>query len=112
MSSASYILFGVAVVILALMAWVSFGSKKKKWFKVYLANNDVMLLYRDLGERWWRTSDRYMRFKDEYGREVTFPSNAHWILMWESVADDKVETVKEEIRKMKEAQRLEMMVAK
>jgi hypothetical protein len=108
----SYLLIAIGVVIVGLMLWVSFGSKKKKWFKVYLANNDVMLLYRDFNERVWRTSDRYMRFKDEYGREVTFPSNAHWILMWESVADDKVAEEKENIRKMKEAQRLEMMVAK
>ena len=106
------ILIVLGAMILGLIVWVSLGSKKRKWFKVYLANNDVMLLYRDWNERMWRTSDRYMRFKDEYGVEVTFPSNAHWILMWEAVPDDKVADVKEEIRRMKMAQRLDEVTAK
>ena len=93
------IVLGVAVVFLA--GWLIFGSKKRAWYKVYLANNDVMLLYRDLNER-WRTSDRYMRFKNELGDEVTFPSSAHWILFWESIPEGGLEVAKDEIKRIKE----------
>lgn len=92
----------IAIFIVGMIAWLYFGSKKKRWYKVYLANNDVLLLCRDLNERWWRTSDRYMRFKDEYNREITFPANAHWILMWEEVPDNELDVAKEEIKRMKE----------
>lgn len=89
-----YILLGVVVVVLI---WVTFGSSKVKWFKVYLANNDVLLLKRDMKERFWRTSDRYMRFKDERNREITFPSNAHWVLMWEEIPNNELNIVRAEI---------------
>ena len=99
MQYVGYILIGL-IVLLAL--WITFSSRKKKWYKVHLASGDVMLLQRDLRERWWRTSERYMRFMDEYGKEVTFPSGAHWILMWVEVPDGEVEITKEEIKRMKE----------
>jgi hypothetical protein len=71
---------------------------------VYLANSDVMLLYRDLNERWWRTSERYMRFKKESGEEITFPSNAHWILMWESIPEGGLDTAKSKVQRIKQSQ--------
>lgn len=92
----------LGLLIVAIAAWIMFESRKRKWYKVYMANNDVRLLYRDFKERWWRTSDRYMRFKDEYGKEITFPANAHWILMWEEVYPEEITAVKDEIRRMKE----------
>jgi len=90
------------VLIVALGAIVIMGSRKRKWYKVYLANDEVRLLYRDLNERWWRTSDRYMRFKDENGNEVTFPSGAHWVIMWEEVIKEDLEKVREDIAREKE----------
>lgn len=90
----------VAIVVVAI--WVTIGSRKKRWYKVFLANNEVMLLYRDLNERWWRTSDRYMRFKDEFGREVTFPAEAHWIIRMEEVPDAEVSAVREQLYQMRE----------
>ena len=68
---------------------------------MYLANNDIMLLQRDLKERWWRTSDRYMRFVDEFGREYTFPANAHWILFWVEVLEGQLEEAKLELQQEK-----------
>lgn len=100
MNLIGWILIGI---ILLIGVWIIFQSRKRKWYKVYLANNDVLLLYRDIKERWWRTSDRYMRFKDEFGREITFPSNAHWVLMWEEVDPDEVEIVRSQIQEMKTA---------
>jgi hypothetical protein len=99
MDYVGWVIIGIIGVILL---WISFGSRKKKWYKVYLANNDVMLLQRNLKERWWRTSDRYLRFVDEFGKEWTFPSNAHWILMWVEVPDKEISIVKEEIKRIKE----------
>ncbi len=97
------IIIGIVLVLLiaVLGVWVMAGSKRVRWYKVYLANNDVLLLRRDLNERFWRTSDRYMRFKDEFGKEITFPSNAHWVLMWQEVPKNEIEIVKQEIRNMK-----------
>ncbi len=92
----------MAVMIVAVGTWIIIGSKRRRWYKVYLANNEILLLYRDFKERWWRTSDRYMRFKDEHGREVTFPSNAHWVLMWEDVRKDEIDVVRDELRRRKE----------
>jgi hypothetical protein len=97
--SMDYIGYAIVGVMVILLIWVTFGSSKVKWFKVYLANNDVLLLKRDLRERWWRTSDRYMRFKNENNREITFPSNAHWVLMWEEVPIAELELIKDEILK-------------
>jgi hypothetical protein len=90
----------IAVLILFLIVWVVAGSRKRTWYKVYMANNEVKLLSRGLNERWYRTSDRYMRFKDEYGKEVTFPSNAHWVLYWEQVLDGDLSSVREEVNKL------------
>ena len=90
-----WVILGLLII---LGVWLYLGSKKKRWYKVYLANNDILLLSRDLTERWWRTSNRYMRFKNEFGKEFTFPAEAHWILYWEEVPDMEVGKVKEEIR--------------
>lgn len=99
MDAIGWVLIGLGA---ALFMWLVAIPQKKKWYKVYLANNDVLLLQRDSGAR-WRTSDRYMRFRDERGHEITFPSGAHWILMWEEVKDNELELVKQEIRKIKES---------
>ena len=93
----------LAVLVLSLIIWVITGSKKKIWYKVYMANNDVMLLYRDLNERWWRTSDRYMRFKTEQGVEITFPSNAHWVLFWEAIPEGTLDVAREEVKRAKDS---------
>lgn len=104
MEYVGYILIGL-IVILGL--WITLSSRKKRWYKVYRAREDeygmnLVLLYRDIRERWWRTSDRYMRFKDEQGREVTFPDSAHWALWWIEVLPEELDVVRDEIRRMKE----------
>ena len=74
----------------------------KKWYKVYLANNDVMLVYRTWKERWLSNS-KYPKFRrDDNNRLVTFPSEARWALMWEQIPEDEVPAVREEIRRMLE----------
>ena len=94
-----YIIIGL---IVALALWITFGSRRKKWYKVYTADNKIMLLQRDIKERWWRTSDRYMRFMDEWGKEWTFPSNAHWVLYWVEVPENELETVRDEIMRIRQ----------
>ena len=92
----------LGLLILGVAIWIIVGSKKRTWYKVYLANNEVLLLYRDFKERWWRTSDRYMRFKNEQNKEITFPSGAHWVLMMEEVGVEELDVVRDELRRMKE----------
>jgi len=75
---------------------------KKKYYKVYLANNDIILAYRTWRER-WLSNDKYPKFRrDDNNRLVTFPAEAHWALFWELVPEDEVPAVREEIRRMKE----------
>ena len=93
----------ILIGFIALLGlWVIIGSRKKRCYLVYLANNDILLLWRDLNERWWRTNDRYLRFKNEEGKEITFPSNAHWVLMWEEVPNNEISLAREKIQNMKE----------
>lgn len=94
-----YFILG-SIVILAI--WVTLGSRKKTWYKVYLANNDVMLLCRDMNNRWWRSNGTYLRFTTEQGVEITFPANAHWILMMEEVPIDQLDVARADIRRIKE----------
>ena len=95
------IIAGCLIAIVAI--WIIVGSKKRKWYKVLVANNEILLLYRDINERLWRTSDRYMRFKNEQNKEITFPSNAHWVLMWEEIPMSEISLVREEINRRKVA---------
>ena len=73
----------------------------RKWYKVYLANNDVRLMSRGWGER-WRSNDKCIRFRDDNGHEVTFPAAAHWVLFWEHIAEDEVSLVRTELTVMRE----------
>lgn len=73
----------------------------KKWYKVYLANNDVRLMSRSWGER-WRSSDKYPRFRDDNEHEVTFPEAAHWVMFWECISKDEVTQVREDLARMRE----------
>jgi hypothetical protein len=95
----SYIGYALLAAVVGMLVWVTVGSSKKTWYKVYLANGDILLLQRDLKERWWRTSDRYMRFKDERGREITFYSGGHWVLMTEEVPNSELGIVKDELQR-------------
>ena len=91
----------IAAMLVVLVVYSSLSTGKKKWYKVFLTNNDVMLLYRDFSERWWRTNDRYLRFKNEEGKEVSFLDDGRWILFMEEAKDLAV--AREEIKKIKEA---------
>lgn len=97
-------LMGILLILFIIIIgiWIIVESRKKTWYKVYQADNNVRLLYRDFNSRMWRTSDRYMRFKDEWGHEVTYPSGAHWVIMWEEIKPEELEVAKDEIRRMKE----------
>jgi hypothetical protein len=100
----TYIFYVIFILIVGLAIWVSVGSKKRRWYLVYLANNDVLLLNRDLNERWWRSNGTYLRFKNELGDEVTFLSQGHWIIKMVSVPDNQLEIAREQVKKIKENQ--------
>jgi len=104
MSNSVLFYVGLGVIVL-IFIWVTFSSKKKRWYKVYLANNDVLLLCRDLSERWWRSNGSYLRFKDELGNEVTFPLIGHnWILKMVSVKDTELDIARAEVKRIAENQ--------
>jgi len=88
-------------VIIGLVAiWMVINQKKRRWYKVYTADNNCYLLYRDWNERMWRSNSYYLRFKDESNHEYTFPAQGHWVLMMVSVDDDKLDVARQEIENM------------
>lgn len=91
---ALWIALGVFLCSVAGAFMVS--RRKKVWYRVYLANNDVRLMYRSWRER-WQSSDKYARFRDDKGYEVTFPAEAHWVLMFERIPNGEVDAVRAEL---------------
>jgi hypothetical protein len=80
-----------------------FIRRKRRWYKINLASNDVIFAYRTSRER-WMSNDKYPKFRlDDNGHLITFPSEAHWILMWEQIPDAEVNMVRQQIREAREA---------
>lgn len=100
---------GIVLILLiaGLFIWVVVGGKKKRWYKVFTADNNCHLLYRDWNERMWRTNSYYLRFKDETDHEYTFPANGHWVLMMVEVKDDEREIARNEIESMRKVKQEE-----
>lgn len=98
-----YIGIVLIVLIVALGVWVVMNSKKRRWYKVFTADGNCYLLYRDWNERMWRTNSFYLRFKDEGDLEYTFPAQGHWVLMMVEVKDDMIGVAKQEIENMMKA---------
>ena len=88
------------IILVCLFFYIFTNSKKKRWYKVTLANQNVMLLSRDIGDRWWRSNSYWLRFKKEDGTEVSFSSGGHWVLMLEEVSESKLQDVRREIAQM------------
>ena len=90
--------FGIGVLSFLglVLVWFLFSMRTKRWYKVFLANNEVILTCRTWKER-WQSGGKFMQFKDDNGRIVTFPSDAHWILMWEQIPDAEVAAVRQQI---------------
>jgi len=71
------ILLGMGII--AVIGTVIAGGFKKKWYKVYLANDDVVLVYKKWTDRFWQ-ADRATTalFRYENGKAVRI--SVHWIL--------------------------------
>lgn len=50
----------------------------KKWYRVFLANNEVVRLSRGMSDQWIFDTSRMMSFHDENGKRVTI--SKHWII--------------------------------
>ncbi len=87
---------GIGVLVCLATIWAMVSTSKVRWYKVYLANNVVRLMCRTSAER-WKASGKNMVFKDDTGRECTFPSEAHWILMYEQIPAHEVEMVRQQL---------------
>ena len=66
--NASLILF-LAILILVILA-VIIGGRKKRWYRVYMVNNDTMLVYRTTNDFWWRDSRGLILFHLPTGNRV------------------------------------------
>lgn len=87
---------GMGVVVVLVALWAMLSTRKTRWYKVYLANNHVKLMYRTSRER-WGVSEKYVKFNDDNGHQITFPSEAHWILFWEQIPDHEVGMVRQQL---------------
>lgn len=77
-----YALIGI-VALAGLVALIK--GRKKKWYIVYLANNDVQLLYRTASLWWFSDSRDRIVFRNPDGTAKVFISK--WILFYEQVMD-------------------------
>lgn len=76
---------GLGLIIVALLV-VMIRGNRTKWYLVYLANNDVQLLYRKTSDYWMGSQNRVV-FHNEEGNVVVFPGTGHWVLKYEEVKD-------------------------
>lgn len=67
----------VIVVVVAIVG-LTIGNRKKQWYKLYLANNDVLQVYRKMSDWWWRDTQGIMGFRLADGRRIRV--SKHWIL--------------------------------
>ncbi|KKN22621.1 hypothetical protein LCGC14_0913300 [marine sediment metagenome] len=66
--STSLILF-LAILALVMLA-VIIGGRKKRWYKVFMVNNDTFLGYRTTNDFWWRDSQGLIGFHSPDGRRI------------------------------------------
>jgi hypothetical protein len=76
----------ILVVVVAVIATI-LGNRKKKWFKLYLANNDVLRVYRRMTDWWFGDSNAIMGFHLEDGRSMKV--SKHWIIKVEEEQEVK-----------------------
>lgn len=71
---------GWILIIVLLVAAVGFivSGKKRRWYKVYLANNDTLMVYRKMSDWWWRDTTGIMGFRLVDGRHIKV--SKHWII--------------------------------
>lgn len=101
MTIAAWIL--VAVIIVAFVSLALRGTRKR-WFKVYTADPDVLLLYRTLSDSIFRGGDKNLAFRNERGNIMGFPNHGHWILKYEMIKNGEVEAVRAEIMAWRQEQ--------
>jgi len=70
------IVFVVFVVVVGILVVV--GAKKKKWYTVFLANNDVIHVYRKMFDWWLIDISGMLGFHDKDGKIVKI--SKHWII--------------------------------
>lgn len=75
MTIGSWVFVGVLVV--AIVGFIVSG-RRKRWYKVYLANNDVLCVYRVMSDWWWRDSSGMKGFRLPDGRVLDV--SKHWII--------------------------------
>lgn len=86
----------VLLVLIALFGvMIGIGSRKKRWEKIYLANNDVMCLYRTKSDYWFRDRRDMSSFRDISGRYVMLSNR--FTLKREEISEDEVPAVVQQI---------------
>ena len=67
----------LAVVVIGILV-VVIGGRKKRWYTIYLANNDIAHGFRTMFDWWWNDSTGIMGFRLPDGRKLKV--SKHWIL--------------------------------
>lgn len=85
----------LAVVVIASITIITQG-RKRKWYDVYTANNDVIRVYRKMSDWWLRDSGEMMGYRKEVMDDATKSVKSirtwiprHWIIKIEEVSDGK-----------------------
>lgn len=82
MTIGTWILAGV--IIVAIIGVITQG-RKRKWYRLFTANNEVELVYRKMSDWWFRDRSGMMGFHKPDDTAIML--SKHWILKIEEVAD-------------------------
>lgn len=99
MSTQFFVVIGL-LVVLALV--IVFGNRKKKWYKVYTANDDIMCVYRKQDDYWLGENIKDMITAHEVdGTTVYIPK--HWIIKVKRINENQVDEALKEIEVLHKA---------
>ena len=59
----------VGVIIVAIIGYFVNG-KKKRWYRIYLVNGDMFVVYRQMLDWWWRDSNGMLGFRLPDGKSI------------------------------------------
>lgn len=60
------------IVIVVAIIGILVGGRKRRWYKVYFDNLDVVTAYRKMGDWWWRDTSGMMAFRTGEGKRIKF----------------------------------------
>lgn len=101
MNNAVMLVIFCVIILWALVVFAT-SMRKRKWYKLFLANNDILCVYRMSKDYWFNSVKDMVAFRFDNGRLVFI--TRRWILKAEQIEEAEVPLVQKQIQEMKEKQ--------